>query len=163
MAFEDGADTAVYLAPHICLYETLEPAVTLARERGLVLVHRVQSLPDDGMRPDHGDLLLAVTSPAFVATSGEEGHRFADWWLRGIAKGGTPARWLEIVPSAFPTAAWQEDPGFNVSFWNIHERLLERRGDALVAQGQPLRFIDFWGFRPDRPYVLNESASQSVH
>lgn len=160
-AFEAGAEAAVYLAPHICVYGPLEPAITMARDRGVVLVDRVQSLPDDGMRPDHGDLLLAgATSPAFVATSGEEGHRFADWWLRGIAKGGTPARWLEIAPSAFPTAARQEDAGFNVSFWNLHERFLERRGNALLANGQPLRFIDFWGFRPDRPYVLGESASR---
>jgi hypothetical protein len=160
-AHATGADTAVYLAPQTCVYGSLESAVAPAREGGVALLRRVNRLPEDGKHPDHADLLLAgEVSPAFVATSGQVGQRFARWWAHGIARAGTPARWLGMARSVFSTVAWVEDPGCGVSFWNLHERPLERRDDALLAGTHALRFIDFSGFRPDRPYVLSDVSTR---
>lgn len=160
-AHAGGADTAVYLAPSIRAYGSLEPALALARERGVALVRRAYSLPEDGKHPDYGDLLLAgEVSPSFVATSGQVGERFARWWGRSIARAGSSARWLGLAPFAFPPVGWVDDPGFNVSFWNLHERPLERSEEGLLAGGRPLRFVDFSGFRPDRPYVLSDVATR---
>jgi glycosyltransferase involved in cell wall biosynthesis len=68
--------------------------------------------------------------------------------------------WLDLVPDLFPQAAVLDDAGYLVSFWNLHERPLERQDDRVLAAGRPLRLFQFSGFRPDRPYWLSEHASR---
>ena len=163
-ALDDGADVAVFLDAEICVYGSLEPALALARERGLVAVRRVSALPEDGARPSYPDLLAAgMVSPAFLAVSNSaDGKRFVRWWSERVAQPGeATARWLDLAADLFPFAVL-EDPGYNVSFWNVHERRLERRNGELLAAGRPLRFIHFDGFRPDNPGSLS-TASGRVH
>ncbi len=55
-----------------------------------------------------------------------------------------------------------EDAGYDVSYWNLHERpLAEAEGD-LTAGGRPLRLLRWAGFRPDRPWWLSEHASRKL-
>src|SRR5438105_3791753 len=74
----EGAELAVYLAPEVCVYGPLDSPLALARGNGVVVLPRVAKLPEDGKRPDHGDLLAAGRiSDAFVAVaSGQPGERF---------------------------------------------------------------------------------------
>jgi glycosyltransferase involved in cell wall biosynthesis len=158
-ALDDGADVAVFLDAEICVYGSLEPALALARERGLVAVRRVSALPEDGARPSYRDLLAAgIVSPAFLAVSSSaDGERFLRWWSERVAQPGeATARWLDLAADLFPFAVLG-DPGYNVSFWNLHERPLERRDEQLFAGGEPLRSIHYDGFRPDEPHRLGRA------
>ncbi len=161
-AISEGAEVAVYLDPHIYVYASLEPVLALAREHEIVLARRVSMLPDDGRRPNDGDLLLAgQISSSFVATApGGEGERFVEWWIRRTEEAATSASWLDLAPDLFPGGALLGDSGCNVSFWNLHERPLARGADEILAGGQPLRFFDFTGLRPDRPYWSGERATR---
>jgi hypothetical protein len=160
-ALAEGADAAVYLAPSIAVYDTLDPAVAAAREHGIALARRVRLLPEDGRHPDAADLVAAgAVTPSLAAVAGEQGERFARWWAEGITRSGAPARWLEIAADVFGTVGWLDDPGVAVSMWNLHERSLERRDGALLAGGRPLRCFDFAGFRADRPYMLGEHTTR---
>jgi hypothetical protein len=163
-ALDQGAETAVYLDPQACVFEKLDAVLELARRQGVVLARRVMALPDDGARPDMLQLLRAGRiSDALVAVSdSSEGRRFLDWWQRGLEQPQDDERpWLELAPDLFPEAAVLEDPGYLVSFWNLHERRLERRGEELLADGKPLRLFHFEGFRPDRPYWLSDHGSRT--
>jgi Glycosyl transferases group 1 len=162
-ALADGADVAVHLDPQLCVYASLDFALELAHERGLVLVPRTKSLPDDGMRPNDADLLAAgVISPGFVAVSArDDGIRFLRWWARQVSEEGEEGgRWLDLARDKFSSAATLEDPGYNVGYWNLHERLLARDDEQVRSAGSPLRCIDFTGFRPDRPFWLSEDATR---
>jgi glycosyltransferase involved in cell wall biosynthesis len=162
-AIRAGAEVAVYMAPELCVYNSLDPVFELAREREVVLARRLSALPDDDKRPNHADLLVAGRiSPAFVAvTRSTNAERFLEWWSRRVEEqGGAPARWLDLAPDLFPSLALLDDPGCNVSYWNVHERPLERRGEKLLAATRPLRFVDFTGVRPDRPYSLNDAGTR---
>ena len=161
-ALAEGADVAVYLDPRIYVYAPLEPVLSLARERGIVLARRLSDLPDDGKRPNEADLLVAgQISPTFVAISkSQHSERFLSWWTRRADEATGPAPWLDLAPALFSGAAFLDDPGCNVSFWNVHERQLERRDDQLLAGGRPLRFFDFTGLEPDRPFWAGESATR---
>jgi glycosyltransferase involved in cell wall biosynthesis len=67
---------------------------------------------------------------------------------------------LELAPARFATAVL-EDPGCNLSLWNLDGRRLERTPDGVRVEGRwPLRFLDLPGFEPDRPYRLSVSASR---
>jgi hypothetical protein len=157
------ADIAIYLDPEIYVYDSLEPVLGAARERGVALVPRLTALPEDDERPNYSDLLEAgMMSPACVgARRGEAPDQFLRWWSRRLEDSASAnGRWLDLAPDRFPFVASVRDDGCNVSFWNLHERPLERRGDRILAAGSPLRFIHFAGFRPDRPYWLSEDATR---
>jgi glycosyltransferase involved in cell wall biosynthesis len=158
-----GAELAVYLEPAVRVYGPLDVAMAAAREHGVVLARRAGVLPDDGKRPDYSDLLAAGRlSDSFVAVARTaEGERFVEWWRDRLANpGASGTRWLDLVPDQFSEAALIEDPGYGVSFWNLHERPLEQRGGEIFAAGRPLSIVDFAGFRPDRPFWLSEHATR---
>lgn len=160
---EAGADVAAYLDPSVCVYGSMDAALALARERDVALTRTAGRLPDDGKHPDYSDLLAAGRiSDRFVAVAlGERGASFLDWWQARLSHlPASEARWLDLVPDLFPETALIEDPGYGVSAWNLHERPLERRDDEVVVAGRPLRFVDFAGFRPDRPFWLSEHADR---
>ena len=162
-AIAEGAEIAVYLGAEVYVYDSLDPVLELARERGVVLARRLSTLPDDGERPNYADLLVAgrITSAFAAVASGDDGDRFLDWWSRRVQEqDGAPARWLELAPDLFPSIALLDDQGCNVSYWNLHERPLAREGEKLFAAGRPLRFMDFSGVRPDRPYWLNDAGTR---
>jgi glycosyltransferase involved in cell wall biosynthesis len=165
---EDGP--AVYLNPVALVCDSLEPVLACAAEHGVALVRRLSQLPEDGKRPDRADLLtVGSISGSLVAVSASgAAAAFLKWWSEGRheaeRRGATPGddgRWLELAAQRFPSAVVLDDAGCEVSYWNLHERPLQRHGDALLAAGRPVRTFQFAGFRPDRPYWLSENATRA--
>ncbi|MGH2915578.1 MAG: glycosyltransferase [Solirubrobacteraceae bacterium] len=164
----DG-ELAVFLHPTTFVCGALEPVLAAAEARGVAVAPRVVALPDDRERPDAADLVAAgsVSDGLVAIRAGEAASEFLDWWGRGLreAEGRGPqgddaGRWLELAAQRFDAVAIVADPGCEVSFWNLHERVLERNGQGIRAGGQPLRSLRFEGFRPDRPYWLSDDATR---
>ena len=152
------AETAVYLDPEVCVYDSLEPLIAASRDGAVALVPRVASLPDDGEHPNYAALLDAgEVSPALVAVSrGEGADAFLTWWARRREESDvSEGRRLTLAREQLALVALLTDPGCNVCYWNLHERPLERGRDGVTAAGSPLRAFHFAGFRPDRPYWLS--------
>jgi glycosyltransferase involved in cell wall biosynthesis len=159
--------------------EVLAPLTTLEAAvagQSAVLVPRLLGrLPDDGKRPDGADLLRAgeIDDELVAVAPGDRGRAFVDWWVdrgyeaieasgAGPAAGGPPASPLGAARRVFEGIALLEDPGYDVSYWNLHERPLERRGEALLAAGRPLALLRLVGFRPDRPWWLSDRGSRTL-
>lgn len=183
LMLERGADTVVFLEADVDVVAGLEPAIARAHDGGVALVPRViESIPDDGLEPGARDLLDCgrVGSALVAVGSGPDGRAFLSWWadnlietarslepapapqLTNLVPGSPPlGRWLDVAGTVFPTQVTVlEDPGFGVSYWNLHNRTLERHDGALLAGGSPARYVQFAGFRPDRPYWLSEYATR---
>jgi glycosyltransferase involved in cell wall biosynthesis len=178
-----GAERVLHLAADAELHGPLDDLVEPLATRAAVLVPRLTgSLPDDGRRPDGRDLIHAgMIDEGCVAVSGSEaGRRFAAWWgerrreaveaqfagQQGRGPGpeaptGGPSP-LDAAQTVFRNqVALLDDPGLDVSAWNLHERPLARGSAAqLSVASRPLRLMRFAGFRPDRPWWLSEDASR---
>ena len=86
-----------------------------------------------------------------------------EWWEERAAHGDAGDHILTNAGAAFAGAiAVVDDPGTNVSAWNLHARPLTRRdGDGtLLAGGVPVSLMSFHGFRADRPYWLREDFTR---
>ena len=157
----DGAGAAVYVAPEVRLYAALEPVWEALRDHDVVVCRRTGVLPDDGKLPDDGALLhTGRVTTAMVAVSDTPGaHEFLDWWARRAAEQPeTP--WLDLALERFDAVVECRDPGCAVSYWNLHERRLSGDAEHPLVDGVPLRFLDFSGFRPDRPYWLSDGGTR---
>lgn len=157
-------DVAIYLDPDIQVFAGMAELVGLASAHQIVLTpHFLKPLPRDGKQPSEAAIMgSGIFNLGFVAV-GPGSQPFLDFWalrLRHDAIAApeqqlfTDQRWVDQVPALFKHHVLR-DPGYNVAYWNAHERPVERSPDGtLTAGGKPLRFFHFSGYRPENPWLL---------
>lgn len=160
-----GAEVVIYLDPDITVFAPMPEVAELARAHQLVLTpHFTAPLPRDGFEPDEAVIMgTGVFNLGFIAT-GPGSEPFLDFWAERLRHDAivapelqlfTDQRWVDQVPALFGHTVLR-DPGFNVAYWNLHERTLSRAADGKVyADGSPLRFFHFSGYRPEKPWLLS--------
>ena len=176
----EGAEGVLLLPPDGEVRGRLVELEAALADRDAILVPRlVGSLPDDGERPDAGDLLEAgdVDDALVGVRATEGGRKLVDWWAaRGLdairrrtpppsaagaaADGPEGPSVLGAAVRAFAAVDTLDDAGYDVSFWNLHERPLTERDGVLTAGGAPVRLLRFDGFRADRPWWFSEHATR---
>jgi hypothetical protein len=171
---EGGAEAVLLLPADAELYGPLEELDSLLERHDVVLVPRLTGgLPEDGHRPDGRDLLEAgdVDDEVVAVRRSDAGRAFVAWWAKrageaaeatalGRAAPAAVASPLAAAQRVFPTAGRLDDPGYNVSYWNLHERSLAVSKGKVSAGGRPLRLMRFHGFDPKRPWWLSEHATR---
>ncbi|HUA75588.1 MAG TPA: glycosyltransferase family 4 protein [Solirubrobacteraceae bacterium] len=181
---ERGEGPVLHLPPSAWLLADLGPFVTALERHDVALVPRMSGdVPADGLQPTREQMELAGRISDTIVAVGDSPAAlgFLVWWfgyveqmlgsLDGERRGARPedlpwlARMLELAPARFTTAVI-DDPGVNLSLWNLHERTLETSGDGdgdgVVVDGRaPLRLLDLPGFEPGKPYRLSPSASRA--
>lgn len=157
-------DVAIYLDPDIQVFAPMPEVAELAMAHGIVLTpHVLAPLPRDGYEPDEAVIMGAgIFNLGFIGV-GAGSAEFLDFWAERLKHDAivapeqqlfTDQRWVDNVPALFPHHVLR-DPGFNVAYWNLHERALRREPDGrLTADGAELRFFHFSGYRPETPWLL---------
>ncbi len=158
----------------------LGPIESLLASRSVVLVPRTSvDVPDDGLEPSLEQLERAgrIDDAVIAVDGGLESREFLSWWaahveatlgsLDALRVGARPedrpwlARFLELAPARFSTGVL-DDPGCNLSLWNLDRHTLAVDGESVSVDGRgPLRFLNLPGFDPDRPYRLAAGASRA--
>lgn len=158
---DQGADGAVYLDPDMVLYAPLAGLADHLDEAQVVLTpHVLQPMPRDGKETSEYTLRrCGIFNLGFLGV-GRRGGPFLDWFGERLLRDAisdstemlyTDQKWADWVPSLFDTHVWR-DPGVNVAYWNLHERLpAVDGGGAVTCLGGPLRLFHFSGFDPGRP------------
>lgn len=180
LAYAQQAHAPVFHLPASAwVLADLEPIESRLAEHSVLLLARTSGeLPDDGSEPSREHLERAgrIADGAMGVDGSEQGIEFLAWWaarveralgsLDGRTSGDRPedrpwlARFLELAPARF-SAAVLDDPGCNLSMWNLHRHELRAGpGGTLVDGRLPLRFLDLASFDPDRPHRLAPLASR---
>ena len=174
-----GLGPVIHLPAGAWILGALEPLLAGLQSSHVLLVPRLASpLPEDGLEPSNLGLRIAgPLSTDFMAVDRSEvAGRFLDWWIArlemilGTLDGRSPGqrpegrvwaqRSLELAPILFG-AGLLEDPGCNLSAWNLHEHRVEQTVEGFrVDDRWPLRLIDLSGFSPDRPYQLSDISNR---
>lgn len=173
----DGRPT-IHLPAGAWVLGRLDPLLTAVKRSGVALVPRlVHPLPDDGALPDVKLLAevgqIAIDLIAVGASTGRPD--FLEWWSErvqlayGSLDGRKQARleereWIQrslgLAPALFG-AEIVEDPGSNVSVWNLQEHSLKETPDGIIVdEHSPLRLIALADYAPDRPHELSPRATR---
>jgi glycosyltransferase involved in cell wall biosynthesis len=169
----DGHPVA-YFDPDIRFYAPVTEIEQRAAENELVLTpHITAPLPDDGKQPGELDLMASgIYNLGFVAMApSTRTLELLAWWQKRLrydcvidhALGYfVDQRWFDLVPNTFAGTAILRDPGMNVAYWNLHERIVSRDQDgSWQINGKPLRFFHFSGFDPDEPHLLSKHQTRT--
>lgn len=170
MLLDRGATVATYLDPDIEVFGSLDPLANSAEAHSISLTpHTLGPFPRDGLQPTEQDIMLAGSFNLGYISVSTEARQMLSWWKERLRRDSITAperaifvdqRWVDLVPSYFSHDVIR-DPGYNVAYWNLHERELKWTDGGIVVNDEyPLRFFHYSGYRADRPWVLNKYYSE---
>ena len=157
----------LYLDPDILILNSLDGLRKALEEADVLLTpHLLSPLPADGRKQDDHDILQAGTyNLGFLGLRNSlETRRLLRWWsgklyhhcLVSIENNlFVDQRWMDLVPGMFEGVRILREPGYNVAYWNLHERAVAWT-DPLTVNGEPLHFFHFSGFDPDKLWVVSK-------
>jgi hypothetical protein len=120
--------------------------------------HICSPAPDDYYPGERGFMSSGVFNLGFVALrASETSTRFLKWWAEHLSKECVrepeaglfvDQKWMDLVPACFDHVYIMRIVAYNIAYWNLHERVLEERGDVLYEahSGERVAFIHFSGF-----------------
>lgn len=163
-------DAAIYLDPDIYVYAPLKEALgALASGADAVLTpHMRAPIPADGYSPTTADVLrTGVFNLGFAAfRRSVSSSRFFQWWSQRCARDcfvDLPAglfvdqKFVDAAPALMENLSVLRHPGYNIAYWNLHERPIARSATgALTADQEPFRFFHFSGVAPDDERVVSK-------
>lgn len=155
-----GYTQMVYLDPDIEVMAPLDHVFALLADgASLVLTpHLTQPAERDAFPDDVGIMRAGVFNLGFLAVGAcPEAERIMAWWggrlqyqcvnepERGLF---VDQKFMDLVPAFAPDARILREPGYNLAYWNLHQRDLQMQGDGWTVNGTPLRFFHFSGIDP---------------
>jgi hypothetical protein len=167
--FEHGAETVTYFDPDIFLFSPMnEVFETLgAGASGVIIPHMLKPFPKDGERPGDLDILQSgIYNLGFISLRRcSDTLEFLGWWSAWLethcysdpALGiFTDQKWINFAPIFWPSIYVLRHLGYDVAYWNLHERQLLLHGDQYRIDDYPLVFFHFSGFNANTPSVLSK-------
>ena len=157
----------LYLDPDILLFRPLEPLrERLEHANFLLTPHLLSPLPQDARGLSEHDIIQAGTYNLgfFGIRNSLESRRMLRWWSDKLYHHCIVSfadnlfvdqRWMDMVPGLFAGVEIVRDCGFNVAYWNLHERTISV-ADEVAVNGGPLYFFHFSGFDPNKPWIVSK-------
>jgi glycosyltransferase involved in cell wall biosynthesis len=167
-----GEQCVMYIDPDILIARPLDQVVAALRHSSVVLTpHLCEPIPDDGCSPSEQDILIAgAYNLGFLAVkTSPVTLDFLKWWekrLRNLCVADpsrglmVDQRWVDLVPTLFPSCQLVRDESYNAAYWNLHSREVGRNADGFTINGQPLTFFHFSGFNPRHPQRLSKHQTR---
>jgi len=161
-------DTVIYLDPDILVYSpfsVLEEALIL--NEIAITPHFTTPIIDDKKQREEDFLNAGIYNLGFIAVRNTTiGNAMVNWWADRLehrsyidfAKGlFTDQIWINFVPLYFQKVHILLHKGYNMAYWNLHERnLFLKENSYTVNHIEPLVFYHFSGFNPMKETVLSK-------
>lgn len=159
----------VYLDPDMLVYNKLDGIFSELDHKPIIITPHYTT-PQD-VNEEESDLALmrfgAFNFGFFAVANSDEGFQFLSWLTHrcnhlcysesqfGL---GTDQKWVGIAPCFFPNLSISFNLGYNVAYWNTHERMISKiDGVYFVNNKFPLIFFHFSAYDTKNPKNLSHS------
>jgi glycosyltransferase involved in cell wall biosynthesis len=171
MFLDRGYETLLYIDPDIKIYAPLVEVEQALTEANIALIPHMRRPFNDGASPAETNILQSGTyNLGFIGLRrSESATSLLAWWMGklfldcivDIPNGlFVDQKWMDLVPGYYPDHKLIHNPGYNVAYWNLHERDIAKAGDGWLVDGHPLAFFHFSGYSPLKPEVLSKHQSR---
>ncbi len=152
-------DAVIYLDPDIQCFQPLDEVFDILKSDNIVITpHSLSPVLDDTFPTDYMHLQTGTYNLGFIAVANRAtAHRFVSWWCERLLVSCIEAtemglfvdqKWIDLVPAYFEGVRILRNLGYNVAYWNLHERTVICDSDGvwrLADSNQPLIFYHFSG------------------
>jgi len=161
----DSPETLLFLDADTLLLAPPHEVIAMAKAHGIALSPHLTD-PARNVRTALPTMRSGVFNAGIFAVDRRPlASSFLDWWSHQLANPANLSAdwmweqgWLALTPSLFPGYGLLRHPGYNVAFWNLHERDITIAADGtLLANGLPLVLFHFSYFKPNLPDSLTGS------
>jgi len=161
------ATEVIYFDPDIIIYQPLTRLYNHLREYNLVLTPHTCSPVNDWLRPNElHHLGTGIFNLGFIGLrKTDETRRFVNWWKKRLVYecridlcNGlfVDQHWVNFAP-IYHEGVWIErHPGYNVAYWNLHERTFSQEGGVWRVNGEDLQFFHYSGYSPYKPEEVSK-------
>ena len=161
-----GCEKLVYLDSDILITSPFDELETLLDQHCAILTPHITSPFNDDKMPSEVTILQSGTNNmGFLALRKDDStKRLLDWWKERLVRSclmdperglNADQKWMDLAPSYFEGIYLLRKPGYNVAYWNLHERQITNEAERFRCNGGPLYFFHFSGFSPDRPNEIS--------
>ena len=168
---ESTADGYIFIDSDTLVYSSMVEIDRLLEEGFEIILstHFFNPLSADGCFPDEKTYLNCGLHNAglFAFKQGENTLAFLEWWEQRLKKECIidfskglfyEQIWLNFVPQYFEKVNILTHPGYNVGYWNFHERHLSETssGDYMINNDFELVMFHFSGFDINTPELISK-------
>ena len=147
----------IYFDPDILILRGLGDLFDILNRYSIVLIPHITSpIPDDGKAQSEIEIMRAgCYNLGFIGLSNYERIKgFLNWWQDRLNKYCFSApevglfvdqKWIDLVPCMYDGVYILKHPGYNVAYWNLHERKIQINNGEYFTNSDPLFFYHFSG------------------
>ncbi len=155
-------EKAIYFDPDIKIYNSFAGLFDQLKTSSIILTpHICSPIPFDDKKPTENHFLnFGIYNLGFIGIqNNDQSKKFLSWWkehtytqgyidvYKGIFVDQLP---INLAPIFFENVKVIEGLGYNMGPWNLHERKLGLKEDAVVVnKNEPLIFFHFSSFKVD--------------
>ena len=151
-------DAVIYLDPDIYVVNSFDAVFEKLKDHSIIVTPHSNTPILDFNKPDDADLLrFGAYNLGFIALSKcDESFNFLSWWSERCLKLGyydpqvglaVDQKWVDLAPAFYPNLFILHDVGYNVAFWNLHERYINKIDQKwYINQDVELKFFHFSSF-----------------
>jgi hypothetical protein len=168
----ENLEEVVYFDSDVLVYTNLKELEDNLQKYNFVITPHILSPIDDGFGPSDKHILRAgIYNLGFIAVKkSDESQHFINWWKDRLYKYCynrpneglvVDQNWINFLPVFFEKILIEKDLGYNVAYWNLHERIISQK-DALffVNDRIPLKFYHFSGFNPEHKNDISKHQNR---
>jgi glycosyltransferase involved in cell wall biosynthesis len=161
----------VYFDPDILILNPLHELSKVLDDSSIVLTPHITRPYPDKARPNEYHLLVAGSfNLGFIGLHKDhQTQEFLGWWQRMVYQNcvSLPERglfvdqkWIDLVPGLYDDVAILREPGYNVAYWNLHERRVTIKNDDVFINDEPCYFFHFSGFNLGKPSEISKHQTR---
>jgi len=166
--FED-LEHVIYFDPDILVYSNLnELDKQLENYNFAITPHILSPIKDDGLFLDEKQINnTGLYNLGFIGIKkSDESQRFINWWKERLYKYCyirlfeglfVDQIWVNFLPLFFEKTLIIRDLGYNVAYWNLHERFIGFKNNRYNVNNETdLKFYHFSGFQLYSPNIVSK-------
>lgn len=167
-----GYHSVIYLDPDIKVFHNLDSLFSPLENNvyDFILTPHITEPILDQFFPTEIDMLkTGIYNLGFIGV-GVGGFDIIKWWAKRLEKFGfndtanglfTDQKWIDLLPGLSDRVFIERGKGFNMAYWNMHERHLEYKDYEYTVEGRPLIFFHFSGLDTKNPQNISRYQNRS--
>lgn len=157
------ADNIIYFDPDIIVFDKLTHLEENLEKYNIIVTPHITTPYNDNKWQNEEDVVnTGIFNFGFVAMHrSETTQKMVDWWCAKLEKeclidlcNGlfVDQHWAEFFPVYFDKVFINKHLGYNVAYWNLHERFCsEINGKWFINETTPLQFFHYSGYLIAKP------------
>jgi glycosyltransferase involved in cell wall biosynthesis/SAM-dependent methyltransferase len=161
----------VYLDSDILVTDNFGPLIKVLDEHSIVVTPHLTSPVSDDKHPSETTILQSGTfNLGFIALrKSETSMRMLKWWQERLYSQCIMApergmhvdqKWIDLVPGCFGDTYVLREPGYNIAYWNLHDRQVKVENGRISVNGQPAYFFHFSGIEPENLGMVSKHQNR---